>query len=144
MVKAGNIFLAEYSNYYGEKKRHYFYCIYSQEEDINNNLNEDVIGLMITSNKKMDYIIENKNDYNVKIILHSKNVYVCCDKIFRFNKNEIKTKGGAITKKEKKEIDFYYKKFIKESLRQLKENEEITTVKPKKIERKNKYEKRKN
>lgn len=119
MIKTGDIFHAEYDNYYGTKKKHYFYCVYSQNEDINNTLNEDVIGLMITSNQKMDYIIENKNDYNVRIELYEKEVYVCCDKIFRFNKNEIDIKGDMLNQEEKDEILVFYKKFIKESLRQL-------------------------
>lgn len=120
MIKAGDIFHVEYDNYYGTKKRHFFYCIYSQNDDVNNTLDEDVIGLMITSNQKMDYIIENKNDYNVKIELYDKTVYVCCDKIFRFNKNEVDYKGNLLKRKEKNEISIYYKKFIGESLRQLK------------------------
>lgn len=120
MIKTGDIFLVEYSNYYGSNKRHYFYCVYSQEQDINNKLNEDIIGLMITSNKKMDFIIRSNNDYNVKIKLYTTESYVCCDKIFRFNKNDkIELKGDLLDDFEKKTILKYYKKFIGESLRQL-------------------------
>ena len=123
MIKTGDIFHAEYNNYYGTKKRHYFYCIYSQEEDINNHLYEDVIGLMITSNKKLDYIVDNINDYNVKVKLYTTNSYVCCDKIFRFNKNEkIESKGDLLDDYEKKKVLEHYKKFINESLRQLGDN----------------------
>lgn len=119
-IKAGDIFHATYSNYYGQNKQHYFYCIYSQESDINNNLNEDIIGLMITSNEKMDYIIKNKNDYNVKIKIGKRVSYVCCDKIFRFNKKDkINTVKDKLTFKERKSINKYYKKFINESFRQL-------------------------
>lgn len=120
MIKTGDIFHVEYNNYYGSKKRHYFYCIYSQEQDINNKLNEDIIGLMITSNKKMDFIIKSNNDYNVKIKLYTTESFVCCDKIFRFNKNDkIELKGDLLDDFEKKMILKYYKKFIGESLRQL-------------------------
>lgn len=119
MIKTGDIFLAEYNNYYGKKRKHYFYCIYTQKQDINNNLEEDIIGLMITSNKKMDYIIQNFNDYNVKIKLYTTESYVCCDKIFRFNKNEITTFGDLLDDFEKRMILIYYKKFMKETLRQL-------------------------
>lgn len=120
MIKAGDIFHAEYNNYYGDNKRHFFYCIYSQEQDGNNNLNEDIIGLMITTNEKMDYIIENKNDYNVKIRLRDKKSYVCCDKVFRFNtKDKVDMVRDKLTKKEKKLIKIYYKKFLSETLKQL-------------------------
>ena len=121
MIKTGDIFHVEYSNYYGTQKRHYFYCIYTQKEDINNTLSEDVIGLMITTNEKMDYIVKYKNDYNVKIKLNDKTAYVCCDKIFRFNVKDKKVDyvGDLLNAKEKKSITKYYKRFIKESLRQL-------------------------
>lgn len=121
MIKTGDIFHVEYNNYYGTQKRHYFYCIYTQKEDINNTLSEDVIGLMITTNEKMDYIVKYKNDYNVKIKLNDKTAYVCCDKIFRFNVKDKKIDyvGDLLNAKEKKAITKYYKRFIKESLRQL-------------------------
>ena len=121
MIKTGNIFHVEYNNYYGTQKRHYFYCIYTQKEDINNTLSEDVIGLMITTNEKMDYIVKYKNDYNVKIKLNDKTAYVCCDKIFRFNVKDKKVDyvGDLLNAKEKKSITKYYKRFIEESLRQL-------------------------
>lgn len=120
MIKSGDIFHAVYDNYYGENKKHYFYCIYSQEEDINNKLNEDVIGLLITSNEKMEFIVNNQNDYNVKIKLYTTDCYVCCDKIFRFNKKDkITLKGDLLDDYEKRVILRYYKKFINESLRQL-------------------------
>lgn len=121
MIKTGDIFHVEYNNYYGTQKRHYFYCIYTQKEDINNTLSEDVIGLMITTNEKMDYIVKYKNDYNVKIKLNDKTAYVCCDKIFRFNVKDKKVDyvGDLLNAKEKKAITKYYKRFIKESLRQL-------------------------
>lgn len=121
MIKTGSIFHVEYNNYYGTQKRHYFYCIYTQKEDINNTLSEDVIGLMITTNEKMDYIVKYKNDYNVKIKLNDKTAYVCCDKIFRFNVKDKKVDyvGDLLNAKEKKAITKYYKRFIKETLRQL-------------------------
>lgn len=121
MIKTGDIFHVEYNNYYGTQKRHYFYCIYTQKEDINNTLSEDVIGLMITTNEKMDYIVKYKNDYNVKITLNDKTAYVCCDKVFRFNVKDKKVDyvGDLLNAKEKKSITKYYKRFIKESLRQL-------------------------
>ena len=121
MIKTGNIFHVEYNNYYGTQKRHYFYCIYTQKEDINNTLSEDIIGLMITTNEKMDYIVKYKNDYNVKIKLNDKTAYVCCDKVFRFNVKDKKVDyvGDLLNAKEKKAITKYYKRFIKESLRQL-------------------------
>lgn len=120
MIKTGDIFHVEYSNYYGSKKKHYFYCIYSQEQDINNRLNEDIIGLMITSNKKYDTIVKKHNDYNVKVKLYTTDSFVCCDKIFRFNKNDkIELKGDLLDEHEKKMVLIYYKKFLKESLRQL-------------------------
>lgn len=131
MVKAGEIFHAEYNNYYGSKKRHYFFCVYSQEKDINNRLNEDVIGLMITSNSKMKKIIKRQNDYNVKIKLNATTSYVCCDKVFRFHKNEIDYVGNPLNVYEKRTIIRYYKKFFKESLRQLGEKDDTNFQKSK-------------
>lgn len=121
MIKTGDVFHAEYSNYYGHDKKHFFYCIYTQRQDVNNTLSEDIIGLMITSNPKMDYIIETKNDYNVKIRLKNEDAYVCSDKVFRFNTNDKinKVNNSVLTNKEKRLINTYFKKFIKESFRQL-------------------------
>ncbi len=122
VIKTGDIFLAKYSNYYGKNKAHYFYCIYSQEEDINNHLNEDIIGLMITSNPKMEDIIKNYNDYNVKVKIYTTEAYVCCDKIFRFNtKDKVVNHGDLLDELEKQDILEHYKKFIGETLRQLKD-----------------------
>lgn len=119
-IKAGDIFHAEHDSFYGKKRKHYFYCVYSQVEDINNFLEEDVIGLMITTNDKMAKVIEKNNDYNVKIKINNTTSYVCCDKFYRFNiKSKIGKKSNVLRKKEKEEIMFYYKKFINESLRQL-------------------------
>lgn len=122
MIKTGDIFHAEYTNYYGTNKRHFFYCIYTQEQDIHNTLSEDIIGLLITTNEKFEHIIENKNDYNIKVKLNKRVAYVNADKIFRFNlRDKINTNKYKykLNKKEKALIKKYYKKFIKESLRQL-------------------------
>ena len=51
-IKAGDIFHAQYLNYRGELKHHYFYCVYTQNDDQNNNLTTDVMGLLISTNDK--------------------------------------------------------------------------------------------
>lgn len=124
-IKTGDIFHAEYSNYYGKDKKHFFYCVYTQHQDINNTLVEDIIGLLITSNTKYEYIIENKNDYNIRITINGKRSYVNADKIYRFNTNDnISFKKERVSPKQKKKILKFYKRFLKESLRQLGDSNE--------------------
>ena len=83
-------------------------------------MNEDIIGLMITTNPKMENIIKYNNDYNVKVKIYTTEAYVCCDKVFRFNtKDKVKNHGDLLDELEKQEILKYHKKFINETLRQL-------------------------
>ena len=78
--------------------------------------------LMITSNPKMEDIIKNYNDYNVKVKIYTTEAYVCCDKIFRFNtKDKVFNHGDLLDELEKQDILEHYKKFINETLRQLKD-----------------------
>lgn len=80
-----DIFLAEINGV-----KHYFVCIYSQQHDINNHLSGDIYGLMITTNPKIEWLIDTKhNDYNVKIEINRKNCFVCCDKMIRMQLSDV-------------------------------------------------------
>lgn len=98
---------------------HYFVCIYTQSNDINNVLTEDIYGLLITTNQK--YARIPKNDYNVEIYINNRRCYVCCDKLIRINKRDaVKKKYYTLEEEEKSEIRSKFSKFINEVERQMK------------------------
>ena len=83
-IEPFDIFLAKDNGQYNKSGRHYFICIYSQEKDINNNLANDLYGLMVTSNSKYAQFFDNNfNDYNVEVRFNGKVSYALCDKIGR-------------------------------------------------------------
>lgn len=113
-----DIFYKEFENKDFGPSKHYYVCIYSQKIDENNRLVSDIYGLMITSNPKYNNI---PNDYNVKIEINGKVVFVLCDKLFRF---KVEEKMTLIDRKlnnfEKSEIKEKLKKFLTEIERQVK------------------------
>lgn len=114
VVKPNDIFYAEHDNLSGKKVGHYFYCIFSQEEDTKKGLFRDVLGLMITTQETQGYA--------APVTINGKIATVCCDKLFRFvaDSNIIKNKYIKLTRKEKKSVMKEYQRFVKESLRQMK------------------------
>jgi hypothetical protein len=113
-IKAHDIFFAEHYDMNGEKFNHYFYCIYSQEEDKKLGLFRDIIGLLITTKEPKGYIAE--------VTINGKQAYVICDKEVRFfsDKKFVKNKYITITNKEKRKVISVYKKAHKEKIKQLK------------------------
>lgn len=113
-----DIFYKEFETKDFGPSKHYYVCIYSQKLDENNRLVSDVYGLMITSNQKYNKI---PNDYNVKIDINGKEVFVLCDKLFRF---KVEDKMTLVDKRlsnfEKSEIREKLKKFLNEIERQVK------------------------
>lgn len=127
-IKAGDIFHARYLNYNGAEKRHYFYCIYTQVEDPNNNLYEDIVGLLISTNKKFDKLeAQGFNDYNVPVMINGKKAWVCTDKMYRFMSSdetcEIERKIINLAQKEKEEVLAKFTRFYLEATRQMIEYE---------------------
>lgn len=120
-LQAFDIILAKNVGLKGEMRQHYYLVVYAQDEDDNNTLTDDFVGLLITSNKKIEKLFAMKrNDYNAEIYLNQQKVYVCCDKGERLNKQMvIEKKDYTLTEYEKNGVMFYYKKYISESLRQL-------------------------
>lgn len=128
-IKAGDIFHAKYLNYRGLTKQHFFYCVYTQSHDENNNLTEDIVGLLISTNKKFAKLeAQGFNDYNVKVEIHNKTAWVCTDKIFRFMLTDETCdvdlkKNIVLTKKEKEEVLSKFTRFFLETTRQMLEYE---------------------
>lgn len=107
--------------FYYKKTKHYYVCVYSQTDDVNNILNNDIYGAVVTTNSKYeDLIKEGKNDYNVKVNLNNTTGYVCCDKIIRIkvDKHVVK-KTYKLTTTEKNKIQEMFNKFINEIKRQM-------------------------
>lgn len=119
-IEPFDIFLAKDNGQYNKSGQHYFICIYSQERDINNNLANDLYGLMVTSNSKYAQFFDNNfNDYNVEVRFNGKVSYALCDKILRIPNNQkvIKTEH-KLTNGEIYNIKQHLKKFMKEIKRQ--------------------------
>lgn len=113
-----DVFYKEFATQDFGPSRHYYVCIYSQKIDQNNHLVSDIYGLMITSNQKYNNI---PNDYNVKIEINGKEVFVLCDKLFRFKVEENMTLvDRKLSNFEKSEIKDKLKKFLNEIERQVK------------------------
>lgn len=113
-INPNEIFYAEHYDLNGHKNGHYFYCIYSQEEDQSNKLFRDVVGLLITTKKPQGY--------SSKVFINGKDAYVCCDSSYRFvaEIERVNNKHIKLTRKEKQNVVKCYRKFNKEKLRQLK------------------------
>lgn len=127
-IKSGDVFFAQYLNYKGELKQHYFYCVYTQSEDKNNNLVSDIVGLMISTNNKFAKLdAQGFNDYNVEVEINNRKAWVCADKIFRFMPDDencrAEKKNIFLTKKEKEEILARFTRFYLEATRQMLKNE---------------------
>jgi hypothetical protein len=115
-IQPYDIFFKEFDSEFGRSK-HYYICIYTQREDNNNHLANDVYGLMITSNQKYQKI---PNDYNVELFLNGKVVFVLCDKLFRFKVEEtMEILPTKLTTYKKSEIKDKLQKFVKEIERQM-------------------------
>lgn len=113
-VKPNDIFYAEHYDYNGNKVGHYFYCVYSQINDKDNNLFRDVIGLLITT--------KDVPGRNVNVKINGKQAYVCCDNELRFiaEVGKVQNKHINLTSKEKKNVMRSYKKMNKEKEKQMK------------------------
>lgn len=115
-IKAYQIFYKTTVSEFGEHK-HYYVCIYSQRQDINNRLVSDVYGLMISTNKKFENL---PNDYNVKIEINGTPCFVLCDKMYRFKIEEtMEVKEQRLTNYQKSEIAEKLNKFYNEIKRQM-------------------------
>lgn len=113
-----DIFYAEKENEF-KTKRHYYLCIYVQSLDDNNNLRNDVYGLIITSNNKYEFLTH--DDYNVPIELNGKKSYICCDKMVRMViDNKMYKKNMKIPLYKRKQIIHKMQIFSNEMYRQLK------------------------
>lgn len=113
IVRPHDIFVANHFDANGMKKRHYFYCTYSQEQDRNNGLFADVIGLMITTKKPMGYFVQ--------IVINKKTSYVCIDKEFRFRseKGVVENIMIRIPDEKRREIYENFQKLNREKQRQM-------------------------
>jgi hypothetical protein len=117
-IKPFHIFYKEASAEFGSNK-HYYVCIYTQNEDVNNHLVNDVYGLMITTNQKYENF---PNDYNVKIEINGKPCFVLCDKLYRFKVEQtMEVKEYKLTNYQKSEVVDKLQKFYTEIKRQMKE-----------------------
>lgn len=114
VIRPHDIFYGEHFNYTGEKMGHYFYCVHSQEEDVNNGLFRDIIGLLITTKKPLGYFCE--------IEINNKAAYVCCDKQVRFisETGKVQLKHYRPTREEKKKVFKCLRDFEREKFRQMK------------------------
>lgn len=99
------------------KDKHYYVCIYTQNNDKNNRLYSDVYGLVITTNPKYDYLPY--NDYNVPIYINKKKAYVNCDKLVRIKLyDNVQKKDFVIPHEVRKDIRYNLDKFITEIKKQ--------------------------
>lgn len=115
-LKPFDIFYKLSQSEFGTNK-HYYICIYTQKQDENNHLINDVYGLMISSNQKFFGL---PNDYNVKIEINGMSCFVLCDKLFRFKVEEtMEIKEKKLNTYEKSEVGEKLNKFIAEVKRQM-------------------------
>ena len=112
-IKPNDIFFGEHYDLNGRKFGHYFYCIYSQGQDTNNNLFRDIIGLLITTKEVPGY--------NYKMEINERVAYVCVDNEVRFvsDMDIVQNKYIEISKKDKTNIIKMYKKFCKNKIKQM-------------------------
>ena len=130
-VSAGKIFHVEYLNYKGKARKHYFFCVYSQSEDKNNLLFEDIVGLLISTNKKFGVLdAQGYNDHNVEVNINNRRAWVCTDKSYRFSLTDktikLTPKNIDLTLEEKENVLARYTRFYLEATRQLLANEKKT------------------
>jgi len=115
-IQPFDIFFAEKRGDFENKYKHYYVCIYTQTNDINNPLKNDIYGLIITTNQKYKNIV---NDYNVEIELNGKSCYVCCDKIVRIKlDHNVYPKHKHLKPEKIDQIKFNLSKFMNEIKRQ--------------------------
>jgi hypothetical protein len=121
-IKPFDIFFAQKPSDFGDKRKHYYVCVYSQALDPKNKLWNDVYGLIITTNKKYESIPE--NDYNVSIYVNGKKAFVCCDKLIRMKIDDnVEIKKKKLSKIERQRIRNNLNKFLREMAKQIKEKE---------------------
>lgn len=123
-IKPFDIFYAEIYTPYGQKRKHYYVCIYAQPYDFNNPLESDVFGFVITTNQKYKHM--KYNDYNAKVKIGKKDAYVCCDKMVRVPINSVQKKQTQLTMNEREDIQSKFLNFNRELLRQLQIKEKKT------------------
>jgi hypothetical protein len=113
-IKPNDIFYGEHYDLNGRKFSHYFYCIYSQEQDIKNKLFRDIVGLLITTKEVPGY--------NYKMEINGRTAYVCVDNEIRFvsDSNMVQNKYVELSKKDKLQILRMYKKFCRNKINQMK------------------------
>jgi hypothetical protein len=116
-IQAKDIFYGEHYDLNGKKSWHYFYCIYSQDNDKTHELFRDIIGLLITTKQPKGYYIE--------VNINEKIAYVCCDIEIRFfsSVDMVQNKHITLNKKEHKKIYECYNKFTKIKIKQIKKGE---------------------
>lgn len=122
-IKPFDIFYAELYTPYGEKRKHYYVCVYAQPYDFNNPLESDIFGLVITTNQK--YKRMKYNDYNAKVKIGNKLAFVCCDKLVRVPIKLVQKKNLQLNMSEREEIQEKFTNFNRELLRQLQIKEKI-------------------
>lgn len=116
IIRPFDVFYAIKNTEFGEKK-HYYICIYTQKEDENNKLFNDIYALFVTTNQKYENF---SNDYNVEIEINDVKSYVNCDKIVRLRIDErMELKQTRLSKEKRKEIQTMFEKFVSEIKRQM-------------------------
>lgn len=117
LIKPFDVFFALRKTDFGEKK-HYYVCVYTQSEDGNNKLRDDVYGLIVSTNPKYKNMLE--NDYNVEIEINGVECFVNCDKMVRIRLDEnVELKTTRLPSSKKEEIKKMLNKFLKEMERQV-------------------------
>lgn len=113
-IKANDVFYGVHYDLNGKKFGHYFYCIYSQHHDKQNNLFRDIIGLLITTKEVPGY--------NYEMIINDRKAYVCVDSEIRFvsDVDYVQNKYIAISKKDQRKILKMYKAFSRKKQKQMK------------------------
>lgn len=113
-IKPNDVFYADHYDLNGKLYGHYFYCIYSQNEDRDNKLFRDIVGLLITTKEVPGY--------NYKMVINGRQAYVCIDSEFRFvsEQERVQNKYVDIDKKDARNIHKMYKKFCQKKLKQMK------------------------
>lgn len=117
-IRPFDIFFADKKSDFDNNFKHYYVCIYTQAEDPNNKLWNDIYGLIITTNQK--YRNMTQNDYNVEIEINGHSCYVCCDKLVRMRiDRNVKLKRQKLSNEKIEEVKANFFKFIEEMKRQV-------------------------
>jgi len=112
-----DIFFADKKCDFEDNFKHYYVCIYSQQLDQSHRVLNDLYGLIITTNKKYEYI---QDDYVVPIVINERKCYVCCDKLVRIKLDEkVQLKQYYLTEEQKEQVRVKTVKFMQEVKRQI-------------------------